>query len=89
MANIQVHGLTDEVVQGLERRAASNNRTLEGEVRLILEEAAGQETHKKNAKFKARVDEIWRGVEPRPQTPAEVLIRLDRDGADDLGHRSV
>ena len=88
MATIEVQGLTDEVVEKLERRAAANQRSIEDEVRHILEAAASQEARGKNDKFKARVHKIWQGIEPHPQIPAEDLIRLDRDGADELGHRS-
>ena len=40
MATIHINHLDDEVVRCLERRAASNNRSLESEVRGILEREA-------------------------------------------------
>jgi plasmid stability protein len=44
MRAVQVHGVPDDVVEALERRAASNQRSLEGELLLILVEAASQGT---------------------------------------------
>ena len=89
MASIEVKGLSEELVKRLEKRATANNRSLESEVLHILELATSQETRGKNNRFKERVQEIWQGIEPRPQTPAEDLIRLDRDGVDELGHGSI
>jgi plasmid stability protein len=42
MATVLVRQLDDEVVRRLEQRAAGNNRSLESEVRHILEQAAGE-----------------------------------------------
>ncbi len=89
MASIEVKGLSDEFVQRLEKQATANNRSLESEVLHILELATRQETCGKNDRFKERVQDIWQGMEPRAQTPAEDLIRLDRDGVDELGHGSI
>jgi len=83
MVTINVRRLDEDVVERLKRRASSNNRSLEGEARHILQCAADDDMAAKRATFleaSARLREKTRG---RKQTPAEVLIREDRD----RGHR--
>ena len=83
MVTINVRRLDQDVVDRLKRRASLNNRSLEGEVRHILECAAEDDMAAKRAAFleaSARLRQKTRG---RKQTPAEVLIREDRDH----GHR--
>ena len=83
MVTINVRRLDEDVVARLKRRASLNNRSLEGEVRHILECAADDNMAAKRAAFleaSARLRQKTRG---RKQTPAEVLIREDRDH----GHR--
>lgn len=83
MATINVRRLDHSVVQSLKRRAAVNNRSLEGEVRYILERAVEDDMAAKRASFLELAAELRRMTEGRSQTPAEVLIREDRD----RGHR--
>ena len=83
MVTINVRRLDEELVDRLKRRASLNNRSLEGEARHILECAADDDMAAKRAAFleaSARLRQKTRG---RKQTPAEVLIREDRDH----GHR--
>ena len=83
MGTINVRRLDEDVVDRLKRRASLNNRSLEGEARHILECAADDDMVTKRAAFleaSARLRQKTRG---RKQTPAEVLIREDRDP----GHR--
>lgn len=84
MATINVRRLDHSVVQSLKRRAAVNNRSLEGEVRYILERAVEDDMAAKRASFLELAAELRRMTEGRSQTPAEVLIREDRD----RGHRN-
>lgn len=44
MRAVQVHDVPDEVLEALERRAASHQRSLEGELLVILVEAASEAT---------------------------------------------
>ncbi|MCY3827639.1 MAG: plasmid stabilization protein [Rhodospirillaceae bacterium] len=83
MATINVRQLDDEVVRRLKRRASSNNRSLEGEVRHILEGAVEDDMAAKRSEFLALSDRLRRATEGRIHTPSEVLIREDRD----RGHR--
>ncbi|MCY4459296.1 MAG: hypothetical protein OXC26_02680 [Albidovulum sp.] len=84
MATINVKQLDDDVVDRLKRRASSNNRSLEGEVRHVLERAAYDDVAAKLAAFLAASDRLRAKTKGRKQTPAEVLIREDRDH----GHRN-
>lgn len=79
MATINVRLLADDVVRDLKARAARNNRSLEGEVRHILVDAVTDDLSAKRATFLARTAEFRSASEGRPQTPAELLIREDRD----------
>ncbi|MCY3852153.1 MAG: hypothetical protein OXG03_01035 [Gammaproteobacteria bacterium] len=83
MATINVRQLDDDVVNRLKRRAALNHRSLEGEARHILECAADDNRAEKRAAFLVASDRLRRKTEGTRQTPAEVLIREDRDH----GHR--
>lgn len=83
MATINVRQLDDDVVNRLKCRATSNNRSLEGEVRHILECVADDDRVAKRAAFLAASDRLRRKTEGTKQTPAEALIREDRDH----GHR--
>ncbi len=83
MATINVRQLADDVVDRLKQRASSNNRSLEGEVRHILQCAADDDMAAKRARFLVASRRLREKTEGRKQTPAEVLIREDRD----RGHR--
>ena len=83
MATINVRQLDDEVVRRLKHRASGNNRSLEGEVRTILEAAVEGDSTAKREAFLALSARLRRASEGHAHTPAEVLIREDRD----QGHR--
>ncbi len=83
MATINVRQLDESVFERLKRRASSNNRSLEGEVRHILQRAVEDDMQARRESFLALSDRLRRATEGRAHTPAEVLIREDRDH----GHR--
>ncbi len=83
MATINVRQLDDDVVDRLKRRASSNNRSLEGEVRHVLECTAHNDMAAKRVAFLEASDRLREKTRGRKQTPAEVLIREGRDH----GHR--
>ncbi len=83
MVTINVRRLDDEVVDRLKQRASSNNRSLEGEVRHILECAADNDMTAKRARFLEASRRLREKTRGRKHTPAQVLIREDRD----RGHR--
>ncbi len=83
MASVHVRRLDDEVVARLKTRAATNNRSLEGEVRHILEQAVGgspEDMAEKRRRFEESMREVRASIDwSKPQTPSEVLIREGRD----------
>jgi antitoxin FitA len=78
MAQILVRDLDDAVVARLKERARDNHRSLQGEVKAILEEAAGQAT---NAEVEAILDRWQRHWQQKGKTFSDSaeLIREDRD----------
>ena len=83
MATVHVRRLDDDVVRQLKRRAVENNRSLESEVRHILEQAAEDGMTEKIRAFAALAKRLRRETGDLPQTPAHIFIREDRDS----GHR--
>ena len=84
MATINVRQLDIDLVHRLKRRAAANKRSLEGEVRHILEGAVENDMSAKRADFLDLAVRLRRETEGSVQTPSEILIRDDRDH----GHRA-
>jgi antitoxin FitA len=78
MAQILVRDLDEAVVVRLKERARDNHRSLQGEVKAILEEAAGQAT---NAEVEAILDRWQRHWQQKGKTFSDSaeLIREDRD----------
>lgn len=85
MGTINVRRLNDEVVERLKRRAADNNRSLEGEARHILEQAVADNMAEKMRAFRELSERMREQTPDVPQTPSQVLIREDRDS----GHRHL
>ena len=85
MATINVRQLDDDVVRRLKRRAAGNDRSLEGEVRRILARAVEDDAAAKREAFRALAARLRRKAGGSPQTPSEALVREDRDGGHRLG----
>ena len=83
MATINVRRLDDAVVERLKQRAVANKRSLEGEVRHLLEVAARDDLEARRAAFRVLSAEFRRETAGRSPTPSEILIREDRDS----GHR--
>ena len=79
MATIIVRRLDEALVSRFKRRAADNNRSLESEVRYILERASEDEMKEKVGVFRALVQGLRQQTKVRYQTPSEVLVRADRD----------
>lgn len=79
MATLTIRNLDDAVVEKLKAQAKQNNRSLEAEVRQILDERAGARPWR-GAEFVARADRIA-AMTPKdvPQTDSTLLIREDRD----------
>ena len=84
MASVHIRRLDDAVVARLKLRAAANNRSLEGEVRHILEQSVGgaEDKVERVRRFRESLREIHAEIDwskLSPQTPSEALIRESRD----------
>ncbi len=79
MVTINVRRLDEDVVNRLKRRATLNNRSLDDEARHILECAAAEDMAAKRAAFGETMKRLRPLTEGRKHTPAEVLIREDRN----------
>jgi plasmid stability protein len=78
MAQILVRDLDDALVARLKERARDNHRSLQGEVKAILEEAAAQATDAEVEAILDRWQRHWRQKGKTFSDSAE-LIREDRD----------
>jgi len=77
MAQILVRDLAPETVAQLKSRAERHRRSLEAEVRLILEEAASLDERRREAwEFAQRMS---KSLEGRVHSDSTELIREDRD----------
>ncbi len=85
MATINVRRLDDDIVQRLKKRASDNKRSLESEVRYILEQVANDSDQLKRESFRSLATNLRQVTKGSTQTPSEDLIREDRDS----GHRVV
>jgi plasmid stability protein len=75
LAQILVRKLPDAVVERLKARAKRNNRSLEAEVRVILEESVVKD----KAAFLERAAAMRARLSGRPHTESWKLLREDRD----------
>jgi len=78
MAQILVRDLDDALVARLKERARDNHRSLQGEVKAILEEAAAQATNAEVEAILDRWQSHWRQKGKTFSDSAE-LIREDRE----------
>lgn len=77
MGSLHVRNLDEELVRRLKQRAARHGRSAEAEHREILRSAlSGEQDGESWDELAARLRARTAG---RPHTPAEVLIREDRD----------
>ncbi|MCD6142067.1 hypothetical protein J7J55_05055 [Candidatus Bipolaricaulota bacterium] len=79
MAQVLIRDLDPEVIEALKRRAKEHNRSLQGELKAILEQVV-RNSHPRNIDaFLARVREIRKQTAGIPQTDAAQLVREDRN----------
>jgi antitoxin FitA len=76
MGQVLVRGLDDAVIERLRKRAESHHRSLEAELREILDQASRQVDI---ATSRELADQIRRRLEGRPHSDSAELIREDRD----------
>jgi plasmid stability protein len=79
MSEILVRNVDETVVEQLESRAQKNGRTLQAELKLILEQAARQASARiSRAEYRALADEIRASIGVRPQADSAALLAEDR-----------
>lgn len=78
MGQLIVRNLDDRIIDALKARAARRGRSLEAEVRVILERAAAERVID-IAEARARAEQISRALEGSPHSDSAALIRADRD----------
>ena len=76
MAQILVRELDDEIVATLKEEAKAHDRSLEGEVRAILKDAA--ERAKRHKEAVARIDKLRARLAGRPMTDSVELLHEAR-----------
>jgi plasmid stability protein len=76
MGQLLVRGVDDEAIERLKRRAESHHRSLEAELRDILEQASRQVDVSLAADL---ADKIRRKLEGRVHSDSAELIREDRE----------
>lgn len=77
MATLTIRDMDDGVVERLKARAKANNRSLEGEVRRLLTEAA--QGRPDRSRFLELAEEIRRMTPAVAQSETVALLREDRD----------
>ena len=76
MGQVLVRGLDDTVIERLKQRAERHHRSLEAELREILEQVSLQVD---GATVRDLADRIRRRLEGRPHSDSADLIREDRE----------
>ena len=76
MGNLTIRDLDDRVIERLKARAKANHRSLEDEIRYVLEQQVGRRV--RVAAFRERTRQIARTTTGIPQTDSVVLLREDR-----------
>ncbi|MDE0408888.1 MAG: hypothetical protein OXN81_13640 [Alphaproteobacteria bacterium] len=77
MATITVRNVDDRVVAALKAQAKANRRSLEGEVRHLLDQQALRRARLED--FRERAARLAALTADRPQTDSALLLREDRD----------
>jgi plasmid stability protein len=78
MGQLIVRNLDDRVIDALKTRAARQQRSLEAELRVILERAAGERVIDVDA-ARARAERISLSLAGQSHSDSAALIREDRD----------
>lgn len=79
MATVLIRQLDEEVVRRLEQRASMNKRSLESELRHILELAAEDDFAVKRQEFRQLSRRMREKTSGRTHTTSHLLVREDRD----------
>ncbi len=77
MANVTVRNINDDVIACLKTQAKANHRSLEGEIRHLLERQVLRHTRLED--FRERTASLGALDADRLQTDSVLLLREDRD----------
>ena len=77
MANVTVRNIDDDVIACLKAQAKANHRSLEGEIRHLLEHQVLRHTRLED--FRERTARLGALTADRTQTDSVSLLREDRD----------
>jgi plasmid stability protein len=79
MSEVLVRNLDEAVVEQLKGRARGNGRSLQAELKLILEQAARPGSSRPSrAEYRALADRVRASLEDRPQSDSAALLAEDR-----------
>ena len=78
MGQVIVRNLNDSVIETLKARAGKQGRSLEAELRVILEKAASERSYD-HAEFLKKAERIRNLLADRPHTDSAEMIREDRN----------
>ena len=79
MPEVLVRNLDESVVERLKTRASGNGRSLQAELKLILEQAARLEASRPSrAEYRALADRVRVALGDRPQADSAALLAEDR-----------
>ena len=79
MPEVLVRNLEEAVVERLKARARDNGRSLQAELKLILEQAARPApTRPSRAEYRALADQVRASLMNQPQTDSAALLAEDR-----------
>jgi plasmid stability protein len=79
MPEVLVRNLDEAVVEQLKDRARSNGRSLQAELKLILEQAALRESSRPSrGEYRVLADRVRATLGDRPQTDSAALLAEDR-----------
>ena len=77
MGNVTVRNIDDDVIACLKAQAKANHRSLEGEIRHLLERQVSRHTRLED--FRERTARLTALTADSPQTDSVALLREDRD----------
>jgi antitoxin FitA len=77
MAQVLVRGLSEETLAALKKRAQTHQRSLQGEVKIILDDIVDHE--KRILRFRKDLEKFRAGFGNRVFSDSTDLIREDRD----------
>jgi plasmid stability protein len=79
VAQVLVRNIDDDILERLKTRAAGNGRSLQAELKLILEASARKDKKLSFKEFIEHTAKLRTATAQRPQTDSAELLREDRE----------